>query len=80
MLSLPSCPPSLHCSQAAHGRMDADDPECSYRQTIINYKTDKTILEYLIDWDKVASAGWVCEIAQWVKTLTVPACPSECDS
>lgn len=80
MLSLPTWPPSLHCFQAAHGRMDADDPECSYRQTIIHYKADKTILDYLMDWDKAASAGWVCEIAQWAKTLSVPACPSECDS
>ena len=33
-----------------------------------------------MDWDKLASAAWACKIAQWVKTLTVPACPSECDS
>lgn len=41
----PPCPPSLHCSQPGHGRKDADDPKCSYRQTIINYNTNKTILE-----------------------------------
>lgn len=68
MLS-PPCPPSLHCSQPGHGRKDADDPECSYRQTIINYNTNKTILEYLMDWYRVASEGWICKIAQWVKNL-----------